>query len=38
MSIQPNGGRNSDQILAELVHEMQLVTTATENPKKKKTL
>ena len=32
-SIQPIGGRNSDQILAELVHEMQQVTMVTENLK-----
>ena len=32
-SIQPNGGGNSDQILAELIHEMQQVTMATENLK-----
>ena len=32
-SIQPIGGGNSDQILAELVHEMQQVTMATENLK-----
>ena len=30
-SIQPIGGGNSDQILAELFHEMQQVTMATEN-------
>ena len=34
-SIQPNGGENSGQILAELIHEMQQVTTATENLKKR---
>ena len=33
-SIQQNGGGNSDQILAELIHEMQQVTMATENVKK----
>ena len=33
-SIQQNGGWNSDQILAELIHEMQQVTMATENLKK----
>ena len=32
-SIQPIGGGNSDQILAELVHKMQQVTMATENLK-----
>ena len=30
-SIHPNGGGNSDQTLAELIHEMQQVTMATEN-------
>ena len=34
-SIQQNGGGNSDQILAELIHEMQQVTIATENLKKR---
>ena len=34
-SIQQNGGGNSDQILAELIHEMQQVTMATENVKKR---
>ena len=34
-SIQLNGGGNSDQILAELIHEMQQVTMATENLKKR---
>ena len=34
-SIQQSGGRNSDHILAELVHEMQQVTMATENLKKR---
>ena len=34
-SIQQNGGGNSDQILAELIHEMQQVTMATENLKKR---
>ena len=29
VSIQQNGGGNSDQILAELIHEMQQVTMAT---------
>ena len=33
--IQQNGGGNSDQILAELIHEMQQVTMATENLKKR---
>ena len=33
-SIQQNEGGNSDQILAELIHEMQQVTMATENLKK----
>ena len=32
-SIQSNGSGNSDQILAELIHEMQQVTMATENLK-----
>ena len=34
-SIQQNRGGNSDQILAELIHEMQQVTMATENLKKR---
>ena len=34
-SIQQNGGGNSDQILAELIHEMQQVTMDTENLKKR---
>ena len=34
-SIQSNGGGNSDQILAELIHEMQQVTMATESLKKR---
>ena len=34
-SIQQNAGGNSDQILAELIHEMQQVTMATENLKKR---
>ena len=34
-SIQPNGGGNSDQVLAELIHKMQQVTMATENLKKR---
>ena len=34
-SIQQNGGGNSDQILAELIHEIQQVTMATENLKKR---
>ena len=34
-SIQQNGGGNSDQTLAELIHEMQQVTMATENLKKR---
>ena len=34
-SIQQNGGGNSDQILAKLIHEMQQVTMATENVKKR---
>ena len=34
-SIQPNGGGSSDQILAELIREMQQVTMATENLKKR---
>ena len=34
-SIQPNRGENSDQILAELIHEMQHVTTATGNLKRR---
>ena len=32
-SIQQNGGGNSDRILAELIHEMQQATMATENLK-----
>ena len=32
-SNQPNGDRNSDQILAALIHEMQQVTMVTENLK-----
>ena len=34
-SIQQNGGGNSDQILAELIQEMQQVTTAIENLKER---
>ena len=34
-SIQQNGGGNSDQNLAELIHEMQRVTMTTENLKKR---
>ena len=34
-SIQQNEGGNSDQILAELIHEMQQVIMATENLKKR---
>ena len=34
-SIQQTGGGNSDQILAELIHEMQQVTMATKNLKKR---
>ena len=34
-SIHQNGSGNSDQILVELIHEMQQVTMATENLKKR---
>ena len=34
-SIQPNGGENSDKTLAELIHEMEQLTMAAENLKKR---